>query len=91
MTKLFDSNDNYTEAGFEFGIMIRPMVGARVDWLLKQGYNLRTVLGPASSPSADGLELADSYGLCPKEFHALWIGEVFDCTLSRLVYNQLKG
>lgn len=84
MTKLFDSNDKYTQAGLDLAGTIHPLVVAQVNDLLGKGYNLRTVLGPASVPSVD----ASVYGVCPREFQAIWISEVFDITLDRILFND---
>lgn len=84
MTNLFDTNDRYTQAGLDLAAAIHPLVVAQVNELLGKGYNLFTVRGPASVPSVD----ASAYGVCPREFQAVWISEVFDITLDRILFNE---
>lgn len=84
MTNLFDTNNEYTQAGLDLAAAIHPLVVAQVNELLGKGYNLFTVRGPASVPSVD----ASAYGVCPREFQAVWISEVFDITLDRILFNE---
>lgn len=82
--KLFNDDNTYTQDGLDLAASIHPLVVAQVNDLLSKGYNLRTVLGPASVPSED----ASAYGVCPREFQAVWISEVFDITLDRILFNE---
>jgi hypothetical protein len=82
--KLFNDDNTYTQDGLDLASAIYPLVLAQINDFLGKGYNLRTVLGPASVPSAS----ASAYGVCPREFQAVWISEVFDITLGRILFNE---
>lgn len=82
--KLFndDARHTYTKEGSEVSDKLYVLIEAEVDKLLKEGYNLRTVMGPLSSkPTVD----ASGFDADPLEFHAVWIGALFDVTLTRLL------
>lgn len=81
--KLFndDKNHSYTEKGNELSNKLCVVIEMEVDKLLKEGYTLRTVMGPLSTPTVN----ASDYDADPLEFHAVWIGALFDVTLTRLL------
>lgn len=82
---VFDANDRYTKAGLDLAARIHPLVELQVNFLLKQGYTLRTVMVPASVPTV----LAADFGVNdPEVFKALWMLEVMDTCLSRVLFKN---
>lgn len=76
-----DHNYSYTKEGNDITNKLCLVIELEVDKLLKEGYNLRTVMSPLSTPTVK----ASDYDVDPLEFHALWIGALFDVTLTRLL------
>jgi hypothetical protein len=78
---LFDANNRHTERGNEVAALIYPECQRQIDLMLSHGYTLRTAIGACSVPCVS----AETYNVCPKEFQALWILEVVDAVLVRIM------
>ena len=85
MITVFKENSlRYTEAGLAVHQAIHQPCEDRIDELLREGYNLRTVMVPASTPTAP----ASDYDVDPLEFQAIWMSEVLDICLDRLLFAE---
>lgn len=79
---VFGPHCQYTQAALALASEMRPEITKLVNKLLTEGYTLRTVIASVSQVPA---EVVIPDGVDPVEFKAIWIGEVFDLTLDRLL------
>lgn len=82
---LFDANNRYTDRGIEVAALIFPECQRQINLMLSHGYTLRTAIGVCSVPCVS----AETYKADPAEFQALWILEVVDAVLVRIMNTRV--
>ncbi len=78
---VFDVNNRYTRVGTEIARRIHNLCHERVIELVNQGYTSRTAMVVGSTPTVS----AESYNVDPLEFHALWMMEIQEICLERIL------
>lgn len=78
---VFDANDYYTPDGVHVSAALRPLCHQRINELLSEGHNFRTAMVVGSTPTVP----AENYNVDPLEFHALWMLEIYDICLERIL------